>query len=320
MNKTLILFIALAATFIAASPALADVKEGAFTVSPFLGGVVHDASQSIKPGFIGGIRSGYNLNSHLGVEFNAAYSEPKSDINQRHGELYNIGGELLYHFFPEKRVVPFFALGGSWLRVRNSPINGRDAAIDYGAGLKYFIYDDLVALRLDFRHMYVFHGSDKNSNGYWQNAQFTAGLSFQFGPAKAPIPVIKAIEPAALAAPSPPPEPTWLADTTVVPQGKIMITGMKIDQNVLEIMATERIRDYKVFTLSQPSRLVIDIPNTISGLSVTRILVDRLGIATVRLESYPDYLRIFLDAKEGRLIPYRIEETDKGLKVIITTP
>ncbi|HEX9024473.1 MAG TPA: outer membrane beta-barrel protein [Geobacteraceae bacterium] len=312
MIRRLIPFIALVAAFVWARPAFADVKGDAFTISPFFGGYVHDGSQDLKAGYIGGLRLGYNLTGHWGMEGYFGYSEPKSE---GHGKLMIAGGEVLYHFFPEKRVVPFFAIGGGWLRLLDSPTSSSDAGINYGGGLKYFLLNDTIALRLDVRHMYIFHTSANSS--YWQNTQFTAGVSFQFGRPRAPV---KPWQPAAAAAPGPTiseEQSSWLAENREAPAGKTMITGIKIEENALEIMATDRISDYKVFTLTQPSRLVIDIPNAVSGFSAPRIIVNRLGIGTLRFESYPEYLRIFLDASQGRLIPYRVVETEKGLKITV---
>ena len=99
-----------------------------------------------------------------------------------------------------------------------------------------------------------------------------------------------------------------------------MVQGLIVDDNIIEIQAAERIRGYKVFTLTEPSRLVIDIPNGVSGPKLENMRIDRLGIATVRYESHPEYLRIFLDSTQGRILPYRVEETDKSLKIIITNP
>ena len=89
---------------------------------------------------------------------------------------------------------------------------------------------------------------------------------------------------------------------------------------MIEIIATESIKDYKIFTLTEPSRLVIDIPNAVSSFKLENISIDKLGIGAVRFESNPDYLRIFLDATQWRILPYRVEVADKSLKIIITTP
>ena len=113
---------------------------------------------------------------------------------------------------------------------------------------------------------------------------------------------------------------SWLAVKTIAPAGKILITGMRVEKNEFEIIATEPIRDCKFFTLAQPSRLVVDIANGESGFILNKVIINRLGIDTVRFESFPDYLRIFFDAAQGRMIPYRIVETARGMKIIVTSP
>lgn len=159
-------------------------------------------------------------------------------------------------------------------------------------------------------------------------------LTCQFGepPSAPPVEEKPASAPATPPAPTPPPPPlapaaqvrepalNVVAETTQAPAGELLITGLNVELNTIEIMATGQIRDYKLLTLSEPSRLVIEIPNAVSGFKQKSIQIDKLGIAAARFESHPDYLRIFLDATQWRIIPYRIEETDRSLKIIITTP
>jgi hypothetical protein len=111
-----------------------------------------------------------------------------------------------------------------------------------------------------------------------------------------------------------------VAETTQAPAGELLVTGLNVDQDTIEIQANGQIRDFKLLTLSEPSRLVIDIPDAASGFKQKTIPIDKLGIASARFESHPGYLRIFLDATQWRIIPYRIEETDRSLKIIITAP
>ena len=99
-----------------------------------------------------------------------------------------------------------------------------------------------------------------------------------------------------------------------------MINGLKAEQNTIEIQASGPIRDYSLITLSDPSRLVIDIPNAVSGFKQQSIPIDKYGIAMLRFERHQDFLRVYLDATQWRIIPYRLEESDTGLKIIITNP
>jgi hypothetical protein len=306
MKKAFLLVIAIVTSLIVPPPSFADVRGEEVTLSPFLGVRVFDGSQKLEPGFSAGLRLGYNLNKNWGVESQFTYSVPKTQ-DSNYASQYGLEGNMLYHLFPEGKLVPFIALGGGWGRSNNVTGNSQGGTFDYGAGVKYFVVDHSVALRMDIRQIIEFNTVKKSTSDYWQNTLVTVGLYYQFGGAPISVPPVEE-------------QNIWLAEETRAPAGKNLITGLKIEGNGLEIMAKERITDYKIFTLPQPSRLVIDISNTVSGFRASSIQLNRLGIAAVRFESYPDYLRIFLDGAEGRMIPYRVEETDKGLKIIVTNP
>jgi hypothetical protein len=111
----------------------------------------------------------------------------------------------------------------------------------------------------------------------------------------------------------------WRAETTVAPAGKLLITGLSLEQNGLEIEASGPVRSYRVLTLTQPSRLVIEIKNGLSGFAQKSVPINRLGIATVSFENAGGVQRVILEGgSRMRLIPYRIQETASGLKVIVT--
>jgi Outer membrane protein beta-barrel domain/AMIN domain len=378
MNKTLLPLILLVTAFLTSSPAFAEVQGGAFTFSPFVGAYTFDGVQHLQTNVSTGLRYGYNLDEHWAgeVQFTYVPLETTNAAITGKGELYGVGANLLYHFMPKNRLVPFVVLGGNWL---SSTVAGHTesdrASLDYGVGLKYFL-NDFVALRVDARHIFSFHRSHPltGSVDYWQNAEYNAGLSFQFGAPPPATPVLKAEAPAPepvemkpapapepvemkpapapapppahgpdemllpgrlpsppSAPPAPAPEPapapapawegpnSWQAEKTVAPEGKILVTGFRIVQNSLEIRATQRFY-YQIYTLAQPSRLVIDINNGLNGFRDNRIDINKIGISALRLEDNPDFLRIILDAAQENLLPYRIEELEKGLKVIVTTP
>ena len=136
-----------------------------------------------------------------------------------------------------------------------------DFLADYGAGLKYFLTDH-IALRADVRHIFDFtyHDDVTGPAISTTTSAYTAGVTFQLGGVRAatpavekPVPEVKAPAPedikpapapAAEPAPVPAPvkeEPTsWQGGKTAVVEGKIMVTGMKVDQNALEITASEQ--------------------------------------------------------------------------------
>ena len=305
MKNAFLSVFAFAAALVVASSSLADVRGGEVTLSPFIGVQTFDGSQQLKPGFAAGARLGYNLNENWGVESQLSFALPKA-ADENFYSQYGVEGDLLYHFFPQGKLVPFVVLGGGWSRSENLMGTSKGPTFDYGAGVKYFV-DHSVALRMDIRQVMAFSPLNKGTTDYWQNGLFTFGLSYQFGGGPVAVPPVEE-------------QNVWLGEESGAPAGKTLITGLKVEGDALEIMASGRIADYKIFTLTQPSRLVIDIGNAVSGFRAPSITLNRLGIAAVRFESYPDYLRIYLDGAEGRLIPYRVEETDKGLKIIVTTP
>jgi outer membrane beta-barrel protein len=321
MKKSLLL--AVAGILVAATIASAANREGELSVSPIIGGYTYDDNQGrdSDANMLYGVRAGYNITKELGFEglFEYVNSQSNSssggDIN-----MYRYGGQLLYHFFPDKQFVPYLAVGFAGLNFDAKGLDGQvHGAFDYGVGLKYFV-NDRFALRADFRHLIY------DMNGTKNNVEYTLGAYIPLYVVK---PAAKPVEPipAPPAAPKPATEaPTQstparvMTETKETPSGKILVTGLNVDDNMIEIQATERIRDYKVFTLTEPSRLVIDIPNGVGGAKLENIRIDKLGIATARFENHPDYLRIFLDSTQWRILPYRIEESDKSLKIIITTP
>ncbi len=308
-----------AAALLAASPAAAEINGGEFSISPFAGALVYDGSQRLSSSFAVGTRLGYNATRNLGIEGQFTYARPR--YKGKNGNIYNTRGDILYHFFPDKKLVPFFAIGGGWMGAEAGPSQSRHATFDYGVGLKYFL-NDSVALRGDFRQVMSIRPNSRDDT--WQNSEITVGVTFQFGGVKRVSPPVAeaAAAPAAAPVATPPkvvedPE-CWTADGAEVPSGKIAVTGICLRESAVEIQAGERIRKYGVFTLAQPSRLVIDISNAASGFKAGTIRTNRLGIAAVRFENYPEFLRIFLDAGQGRILPYRVEESDPCLRIIMT--
>ncbi len=345
--------------------ARAENKAYSLSLTPFAGGYIFEGNQHRRDSTVYGLSAGYNFTENWALELTGTYSpDVHSTVipQQQTVNLYQVRGDILYHFMPEQRFVPYAAIGGGVLFFE--PRNGstdRDAMADVGAGFKFFLTDS-VALRGDLRYILDFTTHDiTRTRTQYNNFSYTAGLTFQFGgvkqqapeaaqPVPKPEPAQPAAEvvpqtPAAVEKPAPvqpapveltpapvketpaPPAPVEEGPVTLqagkrgaVPAGKIMVTGISIDQSALEITTTGRITNYRTFTLSQPSRLVIDISNAVNGLGAVRVPVHKFGILAVRFGSHPDHLRIVLDAAQGKLLPYRIIETGNGLKVIMTAP
>jgi OOP family OmpA-OmpF porin len=153
--------------------ALAEIEAGTFTLNPNVGWYAFDGDQNINDAPVYGIGLGYNYTEHLDVEgaFNYVYTDSElSDDNVR-AYIYRVDG--LYHFMPEKQLVPYLAAGIGAITLDDVNGNDTNGLFNYGAGLKYFMSKSL-AVRGDVRHLIDFDDSNNNF-------AFTIGFSYVFG-------------------------------------------------------------------------------------------------------------------------------------------
>ena len=198
--KRIILGYALIMMLAATSAGHAQVRAGAFSVTPFIGGYTFEGNEDLKTAPVVGLRGGYHFTQNLGIEgfFNFVPTESKSLAGNPGVKLFGLGIEGLYHFMPEGRLVPFLAVGVGGNRYTVSgATNDRDRfTVDYGAGMKFFLTDNL-ALRADVRHVIL------PLHDRYNELLYTIGLNFTFGGTKKAMPEVMATraEPAAAAAP-----------------------------------------------------------------------------------------------------------------------
>ncbi|MCX5832208.1 MAG: OmpA family protein [Deltaproteobacteria bacterium] len=188
MKKTVWLFFMVIMVLILASSAYADNKAKAFSFSPFVGGYMFEGNENLNNKPIAGLRLGYDFTKNWGVEGLFEYLKTEYDIPALTSKT-NVFGyrlEALYNFMPESRWVPYLAVGagGRSLGYDHELVNNRNqVALDYGAGLKYFLYSD-VALRGDVRHIIAL-------NDRFNNLEYTLGATVYFGGSKqAAAPVV----------------------------------------------------------------------------------------------------------------------------------
>lgn len=201
-----LLFVAGCALFalVLAAQAMAEVRPGSFAITPYVGGYTFEGDQNIETGLTFGLRGGYNFTRNWGLEGVLGFTPTEQKRNDSDVDATTYRLEGLYHFMPEKDLVPFLALGvgGITIDSEGSGVKDRtDGIITAGGGLKYFI-NDAFAVRGDGR--YILDLSHTLSN--WE---YTVGLSFMFGgekpaakavastpePQAEPAPVIMAAEP-----------------------------------------------------------------------------------------------------------------------------
>ena len=171
---TFIIAIAWLSVFLLPGGTAAQMETGTFTVSPMIGGYIFEGNQDLENKPVYGVGLGYNFDKQLSAEAVFNYIDTESDDS--HGDvkayLYRLDG--LYHFNFNDRLVPYVAAGvGGITFDRDHGDNNNDPLINYGAGLKYFITENM-ALRGDVRHVISFDSTH-------HNLMYTVGLTFFFG-------------------------------------------------------------------------------------------------------------------------------------------
>ena len=164
------------------------------SITPFVGSYMLPSNQNLNSRPILGLRGGYNFNENFTAEAVVSYGLGR-DRDARETNSVRYGVDLLYHFLlPEhlNKFVPFLAIGagGNYLTTPDTPgtpaIGSKNfATVNAGGGLKYFIADD-IALRGDIRQVTSFENSTR------MNVEYSAGVTFNFGGVKKPIPPVPA--------------------------------------------------------------------------------------------------------------------------------
>lgn len=179
--KKISLLIPIMALLFCVSVGYAQVNAKSWSVTPFFGGYTFEGNEGIgRTSAVYGLRAGYNFTEHWGFEgfFNYIPTKLRDVAGDDDIKMYGYGAEALYHFMPDKRFVPFLAVGAGGIHYSNQLKDEKynKISVDYGAGLKFFL-TDWVALRADVRHVIPF------SNRY-NDLLYTFGINFAFGGAK----------------------------------------------------------------------------------------------------------------------------------------
>lgn len=206
-----------------ATAGLAAEKQGQFSISPMAGGYTFEGSQHLKTVPVYGGRVGYNLTPDFGIEALFDYARTEGTKTGDKATMYRFGADLLCNLLPDNRLVPYLALGVSGIHLDGGGRNKElSAALDYGAGLKYFLTDS-IALRADVRHLIY-----SRSSTTFNNLEYTLGAYIPFGGttpatkavAADPAPTAPALAepaPAPVTAPAPVAAPAPAATRIVVP-------------------------------------------------------------------------------------------------------
>ncbi|HDS05729.1 MAG TPA: OmpA family protein [Deltaproteobacteria bacterium] len=203
MKRLMKVFIVIA-LLVFSTTAFAQIRPGTFNIGPYFGLGAFEGNQDLDNAPVIGIRAGYDFTKNWGVEATVNwiptrynyrsiigyetfyFGQTSVDIpiyggkDDSHVNVYNYRIEGIYNFdlFPDKRFVPFLAVGvgGQTIDYRGTHHNARDTtrfAPDWGGGLKFFMTENM-AIRADVRHVIAI-GSAYN------DLEATLGLAFYFG-------------------------------------------------------------------------------------------------------------------------------------------
>lgn len=153
----------------------AEVKAGSVSFTPFVGGYFFERNQNVKDAAIFGLRGGYNFTDNFAMEGMVSFLQTKNEnAGDSAQNVYSCSMEGLYHFMPHSRFVPFVALGVGGIHYGyEEPYRVSRLAVDYGAGMKFFITKD-IAVRADVRHVIPL-------NDRYNDLMCTLGINFAFG-------------------------------------------------------------------------------------------------------------------------------------------
>ena len=194
-GKRLSVFIILLLFFLGVSVGYAaELRKGAFSISPMIGGYNFEGDQdfqdddSAMPSLAVGAGLGYNLTERWTVE--GLFNYINAETDRFHGSkdvdtyLYRLNG--LYHIPLKGSLVPFVSAGlgaiyfdDNLKTSKSNDTGGTDFLLNYGVGLKYFFTDNL-ALRGDVSHIITL-------NPNHGNLIYTIGATYLIGGEK-PLP------------------------------------------------------------------------------------------------------------------------------------
>ena len=153
----------------------AEVREGAFTLSPHVGGYVFEGKQNLSNGPVYGLGFGYNYTKNLGVEFVFDYVDTNLEPD-RPGKGRDIAGliyriDALYHLVPDKQLVPYISAGVGAITLDKIDTS---FLLSPAVGIKYFLTKNLI-FRTEGRYLLSLRDDSRN------NFAYTFGLSYLFG-------------------------------------------------------------------------------------------------------------------------------------------
>lgn len=89
-------------------------------------------------------------------------------------------------------------------------------------------------------------------------------------------------------------------------------------QDELLIQGDAPIKNHKSFLLTNPSRLVLDIPGVTLRGNTVEFPVNRPELSRIRIARHPEKVRFVFDLTEEKNVRHTVTEQDNGLKVMLS--
>lgn len=155
----------------------AEMRKGAVTISPMVGGYIFEGNQDFKNGFLGSLGIGYTFTHNYGAELSAKYVNFESDAGAD-GEIFAGQLDFLVHIVPEWQFSPYLAAGVGYMNTGLAGTDAGDIYTNFGGGVNIFL-TPWLALRGDARYI-LDYTKDGHVRSY-HNWTYSAGLNFVLG-------------------------------------------------------------------------------------------------------------------------------------------
>jgi len=170
------------------SQAISEMKPGAVSIYPFVGGYLFEGNQDWDEDAIVGGSLGYHITKCLSVEagyrggyFNYEFDDIDLSIEHEDFDIQMVYLDGLYHFNTlHDKIIPYIVGGFGVMQNHDDKfINDEESAFfHYGVGVNYFVTDH-IAIRMDVRH--VLNYNNDGENDLYNNLTGSVGINFVFG-------------------------------------------------------------------------------------------------------------------------------------------
>jgi len=93
------------------------------------------------------------------------------------------------------------------------------------------------------------------------------------------------------------------------------VQSIEVRKEYIEIKADAPIENYKIIRISEPWRLIIDIPGAVSAISERTVPINSHNVSRARIGAHKGFLRIVLDSTVSPLPTETVTQLENSLRV-----